>query len=189
MQLLEMVMKNRAYRRFDETRAISKQDILDILECARRVASGANLQPLRYHISYTEEENAAVFGTLKWAAYLEDWEGPEEGERPTAYITILRDTEVKNSTAFTDAGIALQTILLAAVEKGYGGCNLAAIDTEALRKIISVDDRYEIMFVTALGVPVEEVVLEELKPGGDIKYYRRGKVHYVPKRRLEDILL
>lgn len=190
MKLLELVTKTRAYRRFDESKKIPRQDLVDLLECVRRVASGANLQPLRYHISYTEEENAAVFNTLKWAGYLEDWDGPEKGERPAGYVAVLRDTEVKDVAAATDAGIALQTILLGAVEKGYGGCVFASIDRDTLRKIISLDERYEIMFVIALGVPVEEVVLEELKSGGDIKYYRDGnEVHHVPKRKLEDIML
>ncbi|MGQ9778401.1 MAG: hypothetical protein ACUVRM_00795 [Bacillota bacterium] len=42
----------------------------------------------------------------------------------------------------------------------------------------------------ALGVPAETVVLEELVPGGDIRYWRdEAGVHHVPKRSLAEIIL
>ncbi len=190
MDFIEKLTRNRSYRRFYEDRPVSEQELTELIEYTRKVASGANLQPLRYHLSWTAEENARVFETLKWAAYLKDWVGPEKGERPTAYITVLRDTEVKDVSTRTDAGIAMQTILLGAVEKGYGGCIFASIDRKKLRKIIDLDPRYEIVYMIALGVPKEEVVLEDLEADGGIEYYRDEKmVHHVPKRKLEDILL
>jgi hypothetical protein len=44
--------------------------------------------------------------------------------------------------------------------------------------------------VLALGKPNETVVLEEVGPDGDIKYYRDEEdVHHVPKRSLEELVL
>ncbi|MDY7027251.1 MAG: nitroreductase family protein [Spirochaetota bacterium] len=190
MDFPEIVRKNRSYRRFDEKKRISDATLKELVDLARLTSSGANLQPLRYHLSWTEEECASVYPTLKWAAYLRDWDGPEEGERPTAYITVARDTEVKDVAAKTDAGIAMQTILLAATHKGIGGCIFASVNHNRLREVIGLDNRYEIMFVIALGVPVEEVVLEPLKDKGAIKYYRdENMVHYVPKLELDDVIV
>ena len=190
MNVKEMVGKNRSYRRFDGSKRISEKQLKEMIDCARQTSSGANFQPLRYHLTGTEDECAAVYSTLKWAAYLPKWDGPVESERPTAYIIVLSDNEVNDVMAKTDAGIAMQTILLSAVEKGLGGCIFASINRDKLREVIGLDERYEIMFVIALGAPVEEVVIEDVKEDGSIKYYRDDQnVHHVPKRRLEDLII
>ncbi len=190
MSIIDLVEKNRSYRRFDEHVRISENDLKELVEAARFTPSGANLQPLRYHLTADKAEADPLFPLLKWAAYLKDWDGPAEGERPVAYITVLRDTEVKDVAAKTDAGIAMQTILLAAVEKGFGGCIFASINRPEWAKQIELDSRYEIMNVIALGVPVEKVVLEKAADKEDIKYYRdESQVHHVPKRTLDDLLL
>jgi nitroreductase len=102
---------------------------------------------------------------------------------------VLGDTEIRKSFTF-DQGIAAQNILLGAREKGLGGCILAAINRDKLREDLGIADRYEILFVLALGKPKENVVLEVLKPGGDVRYWRDEEgVHHVPKRTLEEIIV
>jgi nitroreductase len=147
---------------------IPEKEMKEWIEAARRAPSGANLQPLRYHLTTDKAEADTLFPLLKWAGYLTDWDGPVEGERPTAYVTVLRDTAVKDVTSKTDAGIAMQTIMLSAVEKGYGGCIFASINRNEWARVIGGDDRYEIMFVMALGSPVEEVKLEDAANKDDI---------------------
>ncbi len=190
MSFIDLVTKNRSYRRFDEGIRIQEKELKDCIEVARRTPSGANLQPLRYHITTDKATTEKLFPLLKWAGYLSDWDGPEKGERPAAYITVLRDTQVKDITAKADAGIAMQTVLLSAVEKGYGGCILASIDREKWTEIIGSSERYEILYVIALGVPVEEVTLEQSIDMNDIKYYRDEKnVHHVPKLGISDLII
>ena len=84
---------------------------------------------------------------------------------------VLGDTEIRKSFGF-DQGISAQNILLGAREKGLGGCILAAIDRDGLRKDLGVPEQYEILFVLALGKPKEKVVLEVLEPDGDVRYWR-----------------
>lgn len=185
----DLILKNRTYRRFYEDVKIEESTLKDLVDLARLSSSGANLQPLKYIISYTEEKNNAIFPHLRWAGYLKDWNGPEVGERPTGYVVMLLDKEISKS-CFWDHGIACQSILLGAVEKGLGGCMFGSIDREKLIKALNIPERYELLLVIALGKPKEEVVLEELKEAGDIKYYRdENKVHHVPKRKLEDLIL
>ena len=190
MKVIDLVTKSRSYRRFDQSVQIPEKEMKEWIEAARRAPSGANLQPLRYHLTTDKAEADTLFPLLKWAGYLTDWDGPVEGERPTAYVTVLRDTAVKDVTSKTDAGIAMQTIMLSAVEKGYGGCIFASINRNEWARVIGVDDRYEIMFVMALGSPVEEVKLEDAANKDDIKYYRdETHVHHVPKRTASDLLV
>ena len=117
------------------------------------------------------------------------WSGPEEGERPSAYIVILGDTELNKSFG-CDHGIAAQSIMLGATERGLGGCMIGSIDRDELRQVLDIPERYEILLVLALGKPNETVVLEEVGPDGDIKYYRDEEdVHHVPKRSLAELVL
>lgn len=186
--LKELILKNRSYRRFYENVNIPKQTLTELIDLARNSASGANKQPLKFILSNDEETNEKIFSTLIWAAYLTDWNGPEKGERPSAYIIILGDKNI--ATGFgVDHGIASQSILLGAVEKGFGGCILASIDRDNLRKILNIDEKYDILLVLALGKPKEEVVIDEVK-NNDIKYWRDEKeIHHVPKRNLKEIIL
>ncbi|MEN1761265.1 PAS domain S-box protein [Anoxynatronum sibiricum] len=185
----ELVEKNRTYRRFDETREISEEQLREWVDLARITSSGANLQPLKYHLSWQSEKNERIFPHLRWAGYLKDWEGPISGERPTAYIVVLGDTLVSKNY-WWDHGLASQSILLAAVEEGYGGCMFGSIDRDGLRDALNLDPRFEILLVIALGKPVEKVILEPLKPDGDIKYYRdENQAHHVPKRSLEEVIV
>ncbi len=187
--LKDLVLNNRTYRRFYGEEKISRETLLDLIELARLSSTGANLQQLKYIISNTPEKNQMIFQELKWAAYLKNWDGPVEEERPSAYLVMVADKEI-GSNIYWNHGIACQSILLGATEKGLGGCMFGGFNKENLKKKLQVPDRYEILLVIALGKPKEEVVLEDLGPEGDIKYWRDEKgVHHVPKRRLEDLIL
>ncbi len=88
-----------------------------------------------------------------------------------------------------DCGIAAQSILLGAVEKGLGGCMLGAIKKDLLKKNLKIPKRYKILLVIALGRPKEKIVIEGLKADG-IKYYRDKKgTHHVPKRPLDEVII
>lgn len=187
--LAELIRKNRSYRRFYQKIPIKREDLLMFIDNARLSPSARNQQVLKYIISNEAERNAIIFPSLAWAGYLPEWEGPEEGERPSAYIIMLGDTTLSNNY-FWDHGIAVQSILLSAVEKGYGGCIIASVKKEKLKRDLNIPDEFEIIQVIALGKPKESVVLEEMPGTGDIKYWRdEHHVHHVPKRSLSSIIL
>ena len=187
--LKDLVVKNRSYRRFFQDAAIERQTLRELVELARLSASAANLQPLKYILSCDCEKNDLIFSHLAWAGYLKDWAGPGEGERPAAYIIILGDTRISKSFG-CDHGIAAQSILLGAAEKGLGGCMVGSIQRDALRQMLDIPSRYEILLVIALGSPRETVVIEDTGSGGDIKYWRDSNdVHHVPKLPLDDIIV
>ncbi len=186
----DLVMANRSFRRFKEGEGIDRATVEELIDLARCSASAANIQPLKYIITNTPERNALVFPTLAWAGYLKDWDGPAEGERPSAYIVILGDTQISKSFG-CDHGIAAQSILLGAAEKHLGGCMIGSIDRDLLRRSLSIPERFETLLIIALGRPAEKVVLEDLlSEDAGIKYYRDDSdVHHVPKRGLRDIIL
>jgi nitroreductase len=188
MSLKDLVLKTRSYRRFDESKKVELKTLESLIDLARLSASGANRQPLKFLIYNTPETCGKIFPYLAWAGYLTDWPGPDKGERPSAYILILGDKSVTEIFG-TDHGIAAQSIMLGATEAGIGGCMIQSIKREELRAEIRLPDKYEILLILALGTPVENVILDEIKDN-DVKYWRdSNRNHHVPKRSLKDLII
>lgn len=188
MELRHLVAATRTVRRFREHDPVTMDTLEQLVELARLAASAGNLQPLRWVLVNDPAFRAKVFTNLGWAAYLPEWEGPGPGERPAAYLVLCAPHG--EDTAQVDAGIALQTVMLGARERGLGGCVLGSVNRERLAEACGVPGDHGVLYVVALGRPAEEVVLEELAPDGNIKYWRdaEGK-HHVPKRGLEQTIL
>lgn len=189
MSIKELVTKNRSYRRFHQDVSVELETLKQLVDLARLSASGANKQPLKYILSCDDEKNALIFPQLVWAGYLTDWPGPFEGERPSGYIIILGDKNISNSFGI-DHGIAAQSILLGATERGLGGCIIASIRKDNLRQALEIPEQYEILLVLALGEPKETVEIEAVGSDEDIKYWRDEEgTHHVPKRSLEEVII
>ena len=191
--LRDLVLKNRSYRGYDESYRFSKEELLGFVDLARLTAASANIQPLKYHLAYEAEQVAQIQPLTRWAGSLPQLNLPYPGTRPTAFITICQDMNIGNNpTSFLpDVGITAQTILLAAAEKGLGGCMIGSFDKTELKKLLNFPEHVEPKLVIALGKPAEEIILVDPKEDGSVKYYRSedGKTHYVPNRKLEDIIL
>ncbi|MFC2014820.1 nitroreductase family protein [Chloroflexota bacterium] len=185
----DLILKNRSYRRFHQDVAITEETLRELVDLGRNSASASNRQPLKYILSCDPEKNALIFPLIGFAGQLRDWPGPAEGERPSAYIIILLDTEI-SKYAGSDHGIAAQSILLGATERGLGGCMHGSAKKEELSKAIGIPERYEILLVISLGEPGEKVVLETVGADGNINYWRDSEsTHHVPKRPMDDIII
>jgi nitroreductase len=188
MNLKELILKTRSYRRFDESYRIDEKTIESLIDLARLSASGANKQPLKYLYFNSVKDCEKIFPYLAWAGYLTEWPGPDKGERPSGYIIILGDRSISDVFGI-DHGIAAQSIMLGATEAGLGGCIIASIKREELGNELSIPDNLEILLVLALGKPVENVIIEEIK-ASDVKYWRDSdKNHHVPKRSLKELII
>jgi nitroreductase len=188
MTLQQTIMKTRSFRRFWQAEPITIEILQELIDLARLGGSARNVQPLKYLLVNAPAQNAVIFPHLGWAGYLKDWQGPVEGERPSAYIICLLDTRITNE-AECDLGIATQNILLGATEKGLGGCRIASF-SKKLQGVLDIPDNLQILLVLVLGKPKEAVLLEDSGPDGNIKYWRdENQVHHVPKRSLEEIII
>jgi len=190
----KLIEQNRSYRRFRQETHISEEDLVSFIEAVRYSPSPRNQQALKFILVNDAEMNSKLFPHLSWAGALSDWNGPDEGERPSAYIIILGDNSIipegKKTYHEVASGIAAQSILLAAVEKGYGGCMIAAIQRKPIRELFNIDNKFEILLVLALGQPKENVVIEEMPENGNYNYWRDDQmIHHVPKRSLKDIII
>lgn len=185
----DLVLRSRSVRRFDGSAAVGEDVLRDLVELACYVPSPRNLQPLKFITLSDSARCGEIFPLLTWAGYLGDWDGPEPGERPSAYVVMLGDTAISDDFA-CDSGIAAETIMLGAASVGLGGCIVGSVERDALRRLLGIADRYEILLVLALGKPAETVVVDEMEEGDSVRYRRDGNgIHHVPKRRVGEILL
>ncbi len=186
--LMELLLRNRSYRRFEQKPVMSVEDLKDLVTAARLSPSARNDQPVKFILLHSRKACDSIFPCCSWAGYLKGWQGPAEDERPTSYIIVLGDTQISEKFD-TDAGIMCQSMLLTAVEKGYGGCMLGSIDRNVIRSSFAISDRYIIRYVLALGKPSEKAVVEAME-NGDTHYYRDEQdVHHVPKRGLRELIV
>ena len=190
--LIDLVKKNRSYRGYNENRKITKEELLELVDCARLCPSSVNAQPLKYYLAWEKEETRRIQAHTNWARALPQLELPHKGMYPTAFIIILQDTVIDGNLSRyqKDVGIVAQTMLLAAAEKGLGGCMIGNFGAGSLKTELNLPDDLAPLLVVAVGEPAEPVRLVEIGPGESTKYYRDEKdIHYVPKRRLEDVVV
>ena len=179
--------KNRSYRRFYQNVEIAESDLKKMVDAARLSPSSRNVQPIKFFMCNDKSFNARIFPLLGWAGYLKEWSGPEDGERPSGYIILLHDKNISAGYS-CDNGIFAQSILLQAVDLGYGGCMIATYDKPQLSQLLKLPEYLEPILVIAIGKPKEIVVIDDVN-NGDIKYFRdEQQVHHVPKRSLEELI-
>lgn len=189
MDFQELLVQARSCRRFNEKSPLSPENLDWLINCARICPSARNAQVLRYiPVSYGKT-CLKLFAQTRWGGALKDWGGPAEGERPTGFIVLLAE---KNSGKWTpfDAGIAAQTMQLAATSKGWGVCMLGSFNAEAVQSLLDIPEELEILLVLGVGVAQEKRVLASMPESGSFAYWRDdAEVHYVPKRALADVIL
>ena len=190
--LKELVIKNRSYRGFDESYWFTKKQLESYIDLTRYTASSVNAQPLKYKIVFEKNEVEAVRPLTRWARALPDMVLPHPNMHATAFIIICQDTDISPNLARyqKDIGIVAQTITLAAVEDGLGGCMIGNFTPDEVKETLNLAENLTPMLIIALGKPAEEIVIKEIDNGESTKYYRdENDVHYVPKRKLKDILI
>ena len=186
----DLVIRSRSYRKFDESCPVDYETLYSLIDTARFTPSTVNRQAVRFMIINDSVRNAIVFDSLSFAGLLKGAGTPGPGERPSAYIIILCDLTVAKEMHY-DEGIVAQTIMLAAVEKGLGGCILGSINRQKLFEELGIDkERYTIDLVLALGKPAQETVIDDISADESTAYYRddEGR-HHVPKIKTEDLIL
>lgn len=188
----DLSKQNRSYTCFNQSTAIPYELLEGLIDAARYAPSCLNIQPLRYMISCTERMNQRIFPAIRWNVLLRGYDGPRDGQKPMAYIVILADKSLmpEDEMMWIDIGLASQTIMLAAVEQGLGGCMIANFDKAALARSLRLEKWYDPALILALGKPNERIFLDYISQTDATEFYRdkQGDLH-IPKRKLEDVIL
>ena len=186
----DLVLQNRSYRGYDNHVTQTKETLMALVDHARLMPAAKNAQPLKYFLAYEKAVVDQIQAHTNWAGLLADLNLPFAGEKPTSFIVVLQDTDLEPALAQfkTDVGIAGATITLAAAEMGLGCCMIGSFSAAGVKEVMKLPEALSPVLVIAVGKPNEKIVLTEAVDG-NIAYYRdEDNVHYVPKRKLEDII-
>lgn len=188
----DLIKKNRSVRGYDNSRDVTIEELREMVDCARLSASSVNMQPLKYILVNTVDGKARVLKQVSFAAKLSTLKLPHRGSEPMAYIVICQDEQIsKSETGFLrDVGIAAQSITLAATELGLGACILGYFSPDKLRQALDLSENLKPQLVISLGKSVEDIRIVDIEEGESTDYYRdEAGIHYVPKRKLDDVII
>lgn len=188
----DLIKKNRSVRGYDNSRDVTIEELREMVDCARLSASSVNMQPLKYILVNTVDGKARVLKQVSFAAKLSTLKLPHRGSEPMAYIVICQDEQIsKSETGFLrDVGIVAQSITLAATELGLGACMLGYFSPDKLRQALDLSENLKPLLVIPLGKSVEDIRIVEIEEGESTDYYRdEAGIHYVPKRKLDDVII
>ena len=184
VSLASLLAKNRSTRGFDTSFKVRKDQLVSLVEAARLAPSAMNQQVLRYRL-VTEEEAHLLLPHIRMGAALPELKLPLEGTEPNAFVVICTDKESRYVDM--DMGIATQTMLLRAVEMGLNGICIAAFDHEAVRKALHLPLAPQL--ILAIGRSTEHIEVVDIEKGESTTYYRKNGTHFVPKVKVEDLII
>jgi hypothetical protein len=152
---------------------------------ATKIPSARNQQVLRFRPVLADEAHK-VLPHIRLGGALPELHLPEKGSEPNAFIVIC-STVPEERYVSVDLGIAAQSMLLQAVEIGLNGICIGAFDRGAVQRELLLD--LEPLLVLAIGRGTDNIRLVEINESENHSYYRRDGVHYVPKVRLEELII
>ena len=184
VSLISLLAKNRSTRGFDSSFKVRHDQLQSLVEAARLSPSAMNQQVLRYRL-VTEEEAHLVLPHIRLGAALPELNLPLAGTEPNAFVVICTDKEGR--FVDMDMGIATQSILLRAVEMGLNGVCIAAFDKERVREALQLPLTPQL--ILAIGRSAEHIEVVEIAEGENQRYYRQNGTHFVPKIKIEDLII
>lgn len=182
-----LLKKNRSYRGYDNSWKVPVSVLEKMVEVTQWVPTGKNQQAFRFKFVTEESEVRTVTENVKMGALLPELHLPMPGTEPPAYI-IVCTTVPECKRVQVDAGIAVQSMLLKAVEMGYNGLIIAAFNAKKLTEAFALP--YPPVLVLAVGKGAEKIEMTEISADESHNYYRdENGTHFVPKVRWQELII
>jgi len=201
MNIYQTIQNRRSIRKFSH-KPIPAEVINRLLEGMRLAPSGKNAQPWKFIVvqdstKRREIADVCVFYTSSGREIRQDWiaEAPAIiiicGDPKNAFVKILEDNRVIvanwdfleekqksgpvqwESGILVDLTIPMDHLSLAALEEGLGGCWVAGLDEERLKKILDIPDDWRAPAVMPVGFPMENPEARRRKPVEEVVCFER----------------
>jgi nitroreductase len=183
----DAVENRRSIRKF-ESRAVSREDLDQIIEAARLAPSETNRQPWRFVLLTSQEEKDKIAGAvlqpfvlaapavfvccLDRQAYLRSHVEKRMGELVRAkaisddsagYINQLQLPEqledvVLPSSAYIDLGIAVENMVLMATALGLGSCWVRLFSPRQVHENLALPPEIKVVALLPIGYPAQSAL-------------------------------
>ena len=180
-----LLLKNRSCRGYDSSYKVSKEELREIVSVNTLVPSARNQQVLRFKLLVGfEAEDFCKF--IKLGGALPELHLPFPGTEPNAFI-IICTSEPLNRWTDIDLGISAQSMLLKAVDMGLNGICIGAFDKAEAERVVG--EGMTPLLVIAIGKSAEKYQILHIGEKEDHRYFRENGIHYVPKVKVEDLII
>ena len=178
--------KNRSYRGFKKDFVVTHDMLKRIVNVNTKIASGKNQQVLRFKLVTKGDDADFVLKNIKLGGMLPELHLPYEGTEPEAFIIICTSAP-ETKIIDIDLGISMQSMSLKATEMGLNCVMICAFNKVNLVEHFGL--KHEPLAILAVGKGAEKIKLQTISVDESRAYYRIDGVHYVPKVKLDDILI
>ena len=171
--LSRLLLKNRSHRGYDPRFIVREDQLRRIIGVNTRIPSARNQQVLRFR-PVLADEAPGVLAEIRLGGALPELHLPLPGTGPNAFIIVC-------------STVPVQSMLLQAAEIGLNGICIGAFDKERIRQKFHLES--EPLLILAIGKGIEKIELVEISENDDHRYFRKDGIHYVPKVRVEDLII
>lgn len=180
-----LLEKSRSTRGYDNSFVVRKDQLRRIVAVNTKIASARNRQVLRFR-PVVSDEAGKVLPHISMGSALKELSLPLPGCEPNAFIIVCSAEEPRTST-YIDLGISVQSMLLQATEIGLNGLSILSFDKKAIKDSLGLS--LEPLMVVAIGKSAERHAIVEIAADEPHDYYRKDGVHYVPKVKVDDLII
>jgi FMN reductase [NAD(P)H] len=183
MEFVDVVMKRRAVRRFEEG-GVRRETIEQIARLAQRAPSAGFSQGQRLIVVTDPERRREIARICREDGYVEMGLGPWISECAAQFVPCVseeiyhrryrepdkvdedgREIDWPIPYWWVDIGATMQNVMLAAVNEGLGCGFVGTDDIPALRAVLGLPDEFSPIGVMPVGIPLPDVRSPSLKRG------------------------
>jgi nitroreductase len=166
MEFKDIIQERRSIRGFTG-HPIADDKIRRVLEAARLAPSASNRQAWKFVVVRDADKRKALAEAANNQAFV--------GQAPViiAAVALMPDRIMTCGVPAyaVDLAIAVEHIVLAAVDEGLGTCWIGAFSQENVRKVLSIQEKYKVVTVMPIGYPAGETAARPRKSIEEVVCY------------------
>jgi len=148
MDVFEAIQARKSIRAYQDT-PVPREAVERILDAGRLAPSARNTEPWHF-IAVTEAEKRKRLAAGLYAKFI--------AQAPLA-IVVLGDKKASSDWYVVDASLALENIVLAAVNEGLGTCVVGSFNEADVKEMLKIPANLEVIAIIAVGYPKEKLDL------------------------------
>lgn len=148
MDTYEAIQERKSIRAYQD-KPVPRDKIERLLEAGRLAPSAANIEPWHF-IAVTNAEKRKVLSKGLFAKFL--------AQAPLA-IVICGDKKASSDWYAVDASLAVENIVLCAVNEGLGTCIVGSLTESDVKELLKIPSNFEVIVIIAVGYPREKLDL------------------------------